>query len=58
MQFIDLKQQYRKYQTEIDERIRRVLDHGNFIMGPEISELEKSLADYVGVPDAITGAIF
>jgi len=56
MQFIDLKQQYRKYQTEIDERIRRVLDHGNFIMGPEISELEKSLADYVGVPHAITCA--
>jgi UDP-2-acetamido-2-deoxy-ribo-hexuluronate aminotransferase len=56
MQFIDLKQQYRKYQTEIDERIRRVLDHGNFIMGPEISELEKSLANYVGVPHAITCA--
>ena len=56
MQFIDLKQQYRKYQTEIDERIRRVLDHGNFIMGPEISELEKSLADYVGVRHAITCA--
>jgi len=32
------------------------LDHGNFIMGPEISELEKSLADYVGVPHAITCA--
>ena len=56
MQFIDLKQQYRKYQPEIDERIRRVLDHGNFIMGSEISELEKSLADYVGVPHAITCA--
>ena len=56
MQFIDLKQQYLKYQSEIDARIRRVLDHGNFIMGPEIAELEKSLAAYVGVKHSITCA--
>ena len=56
MQFIDLKQQYLKYQPEIDARIRKVLDHGNFIMGPEIAELEKVLADYVGVHHAITCA--
>jgi len=56
MQFIDLKQQYLKYQPEIDAQIRKVLDHGNFIMGPEIGELEKALADYVGVPHAITCA--
>jgi UDP-2-acetamido-2-deoxy-ribo-hexuluronate aminotransferase len=56
MQFIDLKQQYLKYQPEIDARIRKVLDHGNFIMGPEIAELEKALAEYVGVPHAITCA--
>jgi UDP-2-acetamido-2-deoxy-ribo-hexuluronate aminotransferase len=56
MQFIDLKQQYLKYQPEIDARIRRVLDHGNFIMGPEIAELEKNLATYVGVKNAITCA--
>ncbi len=56
MQFIDLKQQYTKYRAEIDEGIRKVLDHGNFIMGPEISELEKSLANYVVVPHAITCA--
>jgi UDP-2-acetamido-2-deoxy-ribo-hexuluronate aminotransferase len=56
MQFIDLKQQYTKYRAEIDEGIRKVLDHGNFIMGPEISELEKSLGDYVGVSHAITCA--
>jgi UDP-2-acetamido-2-deoxy-ribo-hexuluronate aminotransferase len=54
MQFIDLKQQYLKYQPEIDARIRRVLDHGKFIMGPEIAELEKNLANYVGVKHAIT----
>ena len=56
MQFIDLKQQYLKYQSEIDARIRKVLDHGNFIMGPEIAELEKNLATYVGVKHAITCA--
>jgi len=56
MQFIDLKQQYLKYQPEIDGRIRKVLDHGNFIMGPEIAELEKNLAAYVGVKHAITCA--
>ena len=56
MQFIDLKQQYLKYQPEIDGRIRKVLDHGNFIMGPEIGELEKKLAAYVGVKHAITCA--
>jgi UDP-2-acetamido-2-deoxy-ribo-hexuluronate aminotransferase len=56
MQFIDLKQQYLKYQPEIDARIRKVLDHGSFIMGPEIAELEKALADYVGVAHAITCA--
>lgn len=56
MQFIDLKQQYLQYQAEIDLRIRKVLDHGSFIMGPEIPELENALADYVGVPHAITCA--
>ena len=56
MQFIDLKQQYLKYQPEIDARIRKVLEHGNFIMGPEVSELEKVLAEFVGVPHAITCA--
>ena len=56
MQFIDLKQQYLKYQPEIDARIRKVLEHGNFIMGPEVSELEKALAEYVGVQHAITCA--
>lgn len=56
MQFIDLQQQYRRYQTEIDGRMRRVLDHGQYIMGPEIAELEGELARYVGVKHAITVA--
>jgi UDP-2-acetamido-2-deoxy-ribo-hexuluronate aminotransferase len=54
MQFIDLKTQYQRYQTEIDARMRAVLDHGQFIMGPEIAEVERELARYVGVSQAIT----
>lgn len=54
MEFIDLKTQYRRYQSEIDARMQAVLQHGHFIMGPEIAELETSLAAYVGVTHAIT----
>ena len=56
MQFIDLQQQYHRHQTEIDTRMRRVLEHGQYIMGPEIAELEEALASYVGVKHAITVA--
>ncbi|MHC1765404.1 MAG: DegT/DnrJ/EryC1/StrS family aminotransferase [Verrucomicrobiia bacterium] len=56
MDFIDLKAQYRRYQSEIDARMRRVLEHGHFIMGPEIAELEQALAAYVGVKHCITVA--
>ena len=56
MEFIDLKEQYRRYREEIDERMQRVLAHGQFIMGPEIQELEKALAAYVGVKHCITVA--
>lgn len=54
MEFIDLKEQYRRYKTETDERIQRVLDHGHFIMGPEVAELEDALARYVGVKHCIS----
>jgi UDP-2-acetamido-2-deoxy-ribo-hexuluronate aminotransferase len=54
MQFIDLKHQYSLYQAEIDERMRAVLDHGRFIMGPEIPELETELANYAGTKHAVT----
>jgi UDP-2-acetamido-2-deoxy-ribo-hexuluronate aminotransferase len=56
MQFIDLKTQYEKHRAEIDGRMRRVLEHGQFIMGPEIAELESALAAFVGVKHAITVA--
>src|SRR5579885_2196545 len=56
MEFIDLKQQYRRYKAEIGERMQRVLDHGQFIMGPEITELEQLLSNYVKVKHCITVA--
>ncbi len=54
MQFIDLKHQYSLYQDQIDQRMRAVLEHGRFIMGPEIGELEEGLADYAGTKHAVT----
>lgn len=56
MDFIDLKTQYQRYKSEIDAGIHRVLEHGHFVMGPEIAELETGLAQYVGVKHAITVA--
>ena len=52
--FIDLKAQYRSLQPQIHERINRVLDHGQYIMGPEVFELESSLAAYTGSDYCIT----
>lgn len=53
MQFIDLKKQYSLISTEINAAIKGVLDHGQYLMGPEITTLEKTLADYVGVKHAV-----
>ena len=52
--FIDLKSQYTHLQKKIDKRIADVLAGSQFIMGPEVSELENKLADYVGVKHCIT----
>ena len=56
MEFIDLKTQYHKYKEHIDAKIHAVLDHGQFIMGPEVEELEQELAQFVGVKHCITVA--
>lgn len=56
MQFIDLAAQYQYLKEKIDRRIQTVLDHGKYIMGPEVQELEEQLASYVGVKHAITCA--
>jgi UDP-2-acetamido-2-deoxy-ribo-hexuluronate aminotransferase len=52
--FIDLKAQYQVLKASIDARIQRVLDHGQYIMGPEVKELEEKLAAFVGVKHCIT----
>ena len=44
MDFIDLKTQYAALREDINARIQRVLDHGQYIMGPEVKELEDRLA--------------
>lgn len=56
MQFIDLKTQYALIESTILNSIKKVLDHGQYIMGPEITQLEKQLADFVGVKHAIVNA--
>ena len=48
MDFIDLKAQYSLLQERIDARMRAVLEHGQFIMGPEVAELEERLAARTG----------
>ena len=56
MQFTDLKAQYAALKPEIDARIQRVLDHGQYIMGPEVKELETALAAFTGSRHCITVA--
>ena len=51
--FVDLKSQYQALKPKIQSRIDTVLEHGQYIMGPEVYELEKKLADYVGVKHCI-----
>lgn len=56
MEFIDLKSQYLNLKKEIDAGISRVLDHGQFILGPEVAELEEKLAAYTGAKHCISVA--
>ncbi|RZB31143.1 MAG: hypothetical protein SRB2_04668 [Desulfobacteraceae bacterium Eth-SRB2] len=53
MQFIDLKAQQNLIKDNIDTNIRQVLDHGQYIMGPEVGELEHRLAQYVGTGHSV-----
>jgi UDP-2-acetamido-2-deoxy-ribo-hexuluronate aminotransferase len=56
MEFIDLKAQYEASRELINRRIQTVLDHGQYIMGPEVGELETRLARYTGARHCITVA--
>ena len=54
MKFIDLNQQYCLIKSTVDKNIQAVLDHGQYVMGPEVEELECRLANWVGVRHCIT----
>ena len=56
MQFRDLQKQYRVLQEEIDKKIQKVCISAHYISGPEVKELEKELAEYVGVKHCIACA--
>ena len=48
MQFIDLKRQQLLIRDKINTKVQNVLDHGKYIMGPEVFELEEKLSSFVG----------
>ncbi|WP_201189856.1 DegT/DnrJ/EryC1/StrS family aminotransferase [Pseudomonas fluorescens] len=56
IEFIDLKQQQARIKNQLDTAIQRVLAHGQYILGPEVAELEAKLASRVGVKHCITCA--
>jgi UDP-2-acetamido-2-deoxy-ribo-hexuluronate aminotransferase len=55
-EFVDLKAQYAALRESINSRIQKVLDHGQFILGPEVAELEGRLAAYTGARHCVTCA--
>ncbi len=56
LDFIDLRSQYAALRETINERIQRVLDHGQYIMGPEVQEMEQRLAKHSGARHCISVA--
>ena len=54
--FIDLKTQQDLIRPKLDLAIKKVLDHGQYIMGPEVAEFEGQLSKFVGIENALTCA--
>ncbi|MDE0944955.1 MAG: DegT/DnrJ/EryC1/StrS family aminotransferase [Alphaproteobacteria bacterium] len=54
MPFVDLAEQQRRIRSDLDLRIAKVLDHGGYILGPEVAELEAALAALASCRHAIT----
>jgi len=52
--FANLQYQYQLYKQEIDEAIAKVLNHGKYIMGPEVAKLEENLCNFTNAKNAIT----
>lgn len=56
VKLLDLEKQYRSIEKEIDTAVKDVLENGSFIMGPNVKQLEKDIANYTGVKHAIAVA--
>lgn len=54
MKFIDIHTQYAQVRDTVNQRIQQVLEHGQYVMGPEVEDLEQQLADFVGVSYCVT----
>jgi UDP-2-acetamido-2-deoxy-ribo-hexuluronate aminotransferase len=54
MQFIDLKSRHQLIGDNINARIQKVMEHGQFILGPEVREVEGKLAQYTGSKHCVT----
>lgn len=54
MHFVDLKTQYQSIKNDVQARINNVLEHGQYILGPEVYGLEEKLADFVGVKHCVS----
>jgi UDP-2-acetamido-2-deoxy-ribo-hexuluronate aminotransferase len=54
MQFIDLKSRHHLIKEKIDANVQAVMEHGQFILGPEVKELEEKLSHYIGVKHCVT----
>ncbi len=52
--FVDLRAQYERLSETINARIQGLLDHGKFILGPEVGELEQHLAEFAACRHAVT----
>ena len=52
--FIDLASQQNRIRTEIEHNMETVLNHGQYIMGPEVTELEAALCERIGIRHAVT----
>lgn len=56
MQFIDLVVQQNRIKEKLDSAIKKVLEHGQYILGPEVAELENKLAEFTGAKHCISVA--
>lgn len=54
MKFVDLNTQYNKAREAVNEKIQQVLEHGQYVMGPEVEECERQLAEFVGVAHCVS----